>query len=432
MEHWGPFFPMLNPTAAIHADRLDRDDPIAALRDQFYFTDEDFTYFDGNSLGRLPLETLRLSEDLVRRQWGSRLLRGWTDDWMALSTRIGDKIARLLGAQAGEVVVADSTSVVLYKLVVAALQARQGRSRVVTDDMNFPSDLYIIQAAVNLVSPGTEIKMVPSRDDITVPMDDILAQINENTALVVLSHVSFKSSYLYDMRAITQQAHKYGALVLWDVSHSAGALRVDLGECEVDLAVGCSYKYLNGGPGAPAFLYVRKDHQGQLLNPISGWFGHDAPFDFSTGYRPAEDINRFLTGTPPVTSIALIEPGIDMILETGIDQIREKSVKQTDFLISLWDTYLKDLGFALKTPAESAVRGSHVSFGHTDGHRINQALRDHCSIFADFRAPDNLRIGITPLYMSYREIHAAAEALHQIVTGGLHEQYSQNPDEVII
>ncbi|MBT5874722.1 MAG: kynureninase, partial [Candidatus Latescibacteria bacterium] len=185
MEHWGPFFPMLNPTAAIHADRLDRDDPIAALRDQFYFTDEDFTYFDGNSLGRLPLETLRLSEDLVRRQWGSRLLRGWTDDWMALSTRIGDKIARLLGAQAGEVVVADSTSVVLYKLVVAALQARQGRSRVVTDDMNFPSDLYIIQAAVNLVSPGTEIKMVQSRDDITVPIDDILAQINENTALVV-------------------------------------------------------------------------------------------------------------------------------------------------------------------------------------------------------------------------------------------------------
>lgn len=423
---------MLNPTAAIEAERLDRDDSIAAIRDRFYFADEDFTYFDGNSLGRLPLETLRLSEDLVRRQWGSRLLRGWTDDWMALSNRIGDKIAQLLGAQDGEVVVADSTSVVLYKLVVAALQARAGRSRVVTDDMNFPSDLYIIQAAVNLAAPGTEVIMVPSIDDITVPTDDILAQINDNTALVVLSHVSFKSSYIYDMQAISQKAHEYGALVLWDVSHSAGALRVDLGACEVDLAVGCTYKYLNGGPGAPAFLYVRMDHQGKLLNPISGWFGHDAPFDFNTGYRPAEDINRFLTGTPPVTSIALIEPGIDIILSTGIDQIREKSVGQTDFLVSLWDTYLRDLGFSLKSPSESAIRGSHVSFGHGDAQRINRALRDHCGVFADFRAPDNLRIGITPLYMSYRDVHAAAAALHRVVTEGLHEQYSKNPDEVII
>ncbi|MEE2708922.1 MAG: kynureninase [Gemmatimonadota bacterium] len=423
---------MLKKTDAGVALKLDEGDPLSDYRDRFYFDEEEITYFDGNSLGRLPKATIALGHDLIQRQWGQCLLRSWTDDWMALSARIGDKIAQLVGADKGEVLVADSTSVVLYKLVVAARQAQTGRSGIVTDDMNFPSDLYIIQAAAQLVNSHHTIKMVGSDNDITIPSKEIVETIDDDTALVVLSHVSFKSSYVYDMARITQKAHEHGALVLWDVSHSAGALPIDFTACSVDLGVGCSYKYLNGGPGAPAFLYIRKMHQSGLFNPISGWFGHHSPFDFVKNYKPAGTIDRFLTGTPPVISIALIEPGVDLILEAGIENIRQKSVNQTDYLITLWDAGLADLGFVLKTPRESDVRGSHISFGHIDGHRINRALRDYYSIYTDFRAPDNLRIGITPLYMTYQDIHKVFSAMQEIVVKKLYEKYPEVSERVII
>ena len=428
----GPYNRMLKTTDVSVALQLDEEDPLSAYRDRFYFDQEKITYFEGNSGGRLPKTTMALGQDLVQRQWGQRLLRSWSDDWMELSARIGDKIAQLLGAEEGEVLVADSTSVVLYKLVVAALQAQTGRTGIVTDDMNFPSDLYIIQAAAQLVNGHHTIKMVGSDDDIAIPSSKIVEAIDDNTALVVLSHVSFKSSYVYDMARITQKAHDHGALVLWDVSHSAGALPIDFASCGVDLGVGCSYKYLNGGPGAPAFLYIRKTHQSGLFNPISGWFGHQSPFDFVKNYEPAGTIDRFLTGTPPVISIALIEPGVDLILEAGIENIRQKSVSQTDYLISLWDAGLADLDFVLKTPREPDVRGSHISFGHIDGHRINRALRDFYNIYTDFRAPDNLRIGITPLYMTYQDIHLVFSALQEIVVDKLYERYPQVSERVII
>jgi kynureninase len=299
----------------------------------------------------------------------------------------------------------------------------------VTDDLNFPSDIYVLRGALELAGDyGLEI--VRSPDGIGIPGEALADAIDDRTALVTLSHTAFKSGYVHDLAGITALAHRAGALVLWDLSHSVGAMPIALGEADVDLAVGCTYKYANGGPGAPAFLYVRRDLQGALTNPIPGWFGQRAAFDFGLDYEPRHGIARFLTGTPPVLSLAAIEPGIDLLLEAGIAPLREKSVRQTEYLIALWEALLQPLGFTLNSPRDTGRRGSHVSLGHPDGWRIDQALIAEMRVLPDFRHPDNIRFGVAPLYTSFADIREAVVRLARVVTERRFEKYPRERSEV--
>lgn len=403
---------------------LDLSDPLSHFRDRFEFPDPDLIYLDGNSLGRLPKATRPLLAGLVE-MWGDRLIRGWNEGWwMELQTRIGDKIARLVGASPGEILIADSTSINLFKLAVAALRLRPGRTKIVTDDLNFPSDLYILQGVCRLLGSEYRLEVVPS-DGIHGPVDALAAAVDADTALLTLSHTVFKSGYTYDMQAVTSLAHTAGAVTLWDLSHSAGSVLVPLNAAQADLAVGCTYKYLNGGPGAPAFIYIRTDLQGQVENPISGWIGQAQPFAFGLDYQAAPDLRRMLTGTPPILSIAAIEPGVDLLLEAGMDALRAKSLAQTDALIALWDEHLRPRGFSLNTPLERAVRGSHVSLGHPEGWGIDQALIEEMNVLPDFRAPDNIRLGIAPIYTSFAEIETAVERMVEVVDRGMYRNYFQ-------
>jgi kynureninase len=400
---------------------LDRQDPLAGFRDRFIVDELGLVYLDGNSLGRLPRAAAELAQDLVGRQWGRRLIRGWNEGWLDLPERLGGKIARLIGAEEDEVLVADSTSVNLFKLAVAALRARPQRPKIVTDDLNFPSDLYVLQESSR---EDYRLEVVPSPDGVHGPEAALAEAVNHDTGLVSLSHTTFKSGFVYDLAAVTALAHRAGALVLWDLSHSVGAVPVDLGAAGADLAVGCTYKYLNGGPGAPAFLYVRRGLQQRLANPIAGWFGRADPFGFELEYKPAPGLRHFLTGTPPVLSTALVEPGVDLVLEAGMDRVRAKSVAQSEYFIGLWEEWLAPQGFTLNSPCDSGRRGSHVSLGHPEGWRINRALIDREGVVPDFRLPDNLRFGICPLYTTYAELHAAADALRRVVAEERYLRYS--------
>lgn len=409
---------------------LDAADPLAHFREQFFIADPEMIYLDGNSLGRLPLRTAALMADLIKRQWGERLIQSWNEGWFTLPERIGGKLAQLIGAQADEVIVADSTSINLFKLVVAGLRLQRGRSRILTDDLNFPSDIYVLQGIVEMLDAGHRLEIVRSEDGIYGPMEALLAALDENVALVVLSHTVFKSGYVYDMKTVTETVHAVGGLMLWDLSHSVGSVPVELNAAQADLAIGCTYKYVNGGPGAPAFLYVRRDLQERLQNPISGWMGQRDPFDFTLEYTPEVGIRRFLTGTPPVLSMALIEPGVDLLLEAGMEALRAKSMQQTSLLVHLWEENLAPLGYTLKSPRQPEQRGSHVSLGHPEGWRINQALIHDLGVLPDFRAPDNIRLGIAPLYTSFVDVYTAAERLQRAVEGQIYMRYSSRRSTV--
>ena len=406
------------------ARTLDAADPLRHFRQRFAFDDSELIYLDGNSLGRLPLTSVALAHNLVEEQWGARLIRSWNEGWFDLPARIGGKLAALLGADADEVMIADSTSVNLFKLAVAALRHQRGRTRILTDDLNFPSDLYVLQGAVELLGGAHRLEVIPSPDSVHGPVDALLAQLDDDVALVVLSHTVFKSGYVYDMAAITAATHAAGALILWDLSHSAGSVPVMLGTSGADLAIGCTYKYINGGPGAPAFLYVRRDLQAPLHNPISGWMGQHDPFAFGLEYVAAPGMRHFLTGTPPVLSLALIEPGVDLLAEAGMAALRAKSVQQTDYFVALWEALLAPVGYTLKSPRQAEQRGSHISLGHAEGWRINQALIRDLNVLPDFRAPDNIRLGIAPLYTSYADLYHAAERLRRAVDERIYARYS--------
>ncbi|GCE31507.1 kynureninase [Dictyobacter alpinus] len=411
-------------TDLAYADRLDAQDDLGHFRDRFMIAEDELIYMDGNSLGRLPMAATELATDMIHQQWGTRLIRSWNEGWFTAPERIGAKIAHLIGAHEDEVIVAESTSINLFKLVMAALRLQSGRAHILTDDLNFPSDLYILQGVIELLDKQHQLEIMPSADGVYGPVSALQARLSEQTALLTLSHTVFKSGYLYDMAALTAAAHDAGSLVLWDLSHSVGAVPVDLHAANADLAIGCTYKYLNGGPGAPAFLYVRRDLQEKLLNPLSGWMGQRDLFDFKLDYQPAPGLRRFLTGTPPMMSLALIEPGVELLLEAGIDKLRAKSLRQSNYLIQLWQRELEPLGFTLKTPREAQQRGSHVSLGHQEGLRIDLALINDMQVLPDFRAPDNIRLGITPLYTTYRDIYQTVLRLKAIVTERLYEKYS--------
>ncbi len=403
---------------------LDQQDELAAFRRRFVVNEPNLIYLDGNSLGRLPHETATLLQKMVAEQWGNRLIRGWNEGWMALSERIGGKIGQLIGADEDEVIIADSTSVNLFKLALAAVRFQHGRHKIVTDNLNFPSDLYILQGVAQLAERPLHIEMVPSPDGIYGPVEALAQAIDQDTALVALSHTVFKSAYTYDMAAVTRLAHNAGALMLWDMSHSVGSVPADLHAAEADLAVGCTYKYLNGGPGSPAFLYIRRDWQKKLGNPITGWMGQHHMFDFKLAYQRDPSLRHFLTGTPPVLATAAIEPGVNLLLAAGMDQLRAKSIQQTEYLIYLWEQWLRPLGFRLNSPREFHWRGSHVSLGHDEGWRIDQALIHDMNVIPDFRQPDSIRLGIAPLYTSYHDIYEAMRRLRMAVTEGLYKKYT--------
>ncbi len=414
---------MSNHSDVAIAEQLDAADPLAKFRQRFVIADPGLVYLDGNSLGRLPKTAANLAGQVVQEQWGKRLVRGWNEGWMDLSARVGAKIAQLIGAQSHEVIVADSTSANLFKLAAAALAVQPSRRRILSDDLQFPSDLYILQGLIDLLGQGHRLEIVASPDGIHGPVEALLQRLGEDVALVVLSLTTFKSAYTYDMAALTAAIHKAGAMVLWDLSHAAGALPIDLNAAGADLAVGCTYKYLNGGPGAPAYLYIRQDLQERLANPISGWMGSNRPFEFALDYRPAAGLGRFLTGTPAIVSLALIEPGLDLLLEAGIEAVRAKSVRQTEYLIDLWEMLLAPLGYRLNSPRQTQRRGSHISLGHSEGLRIDQALIHDLCVLPDFRAPDNIRLGIAPLYTTFTELHAAAIALRAAIVERHYEKY---------
>jgi kynureninase len=323
------------------------------------------------------------------------------------------------------VLVCDSTSINLFKLVFAAASMREGRFRIVSDTLNFPSDLYILQGVVRLLGDPYELRLVPSEDGIGLDPQNLFEALDEQTALVTLSHVAFKSGFLYDMKEITRRVHESGALMLWDLSHSAGAVPIELDSWEVDMAVGCTYKYLNGGPGAPAFLYLRQSLQEKALSPLWGWFGQDFPFDFGLDYKPAKGISRFQAGTPPVLSLLAMESAVDLLIEAGLKRIRRKSIRLTSYLIHLVDEVLTPLGFALGSPRESKNRGSHVSIRHCEGYRINRAMIDEMKVLPDFREPDHIRLGLSPLYTSFTEVWEAVDRIRKVMEEKRFLKYSK-------
>jgi kynureninase len=405
------------------ARRLDTEDELAGFRDSFVLAERDLIYMDGNSLGRLPHRVVKRMSAMVEREWGRDLIRGWNTGWYEAPARVGEKIARLVGAEAGQVVISDSTSVNLFKLVMAALAMRPERNKIVSDVLNFPSDLYILQGCIRLLGERHALYLVPSADEITVDHQALLDAIDEQTALVTLSHVTFKSGFLHNASAVTARAHQAGALVLWDLSHSAGAVEVELDRWGADLAVGCTYKYLNGGPGAPAFLYVRHDLQKEALSPLWGWFGQRSPFDFGLEYEPVEGVSRFLVGTPPILSLLAMESAVELLLEAGVQRIRRKSVRLGSYLVYLVDTVLAPLGFALGSPRDPGCRGSHVSIRHPEGYRINRALIEEMKVLPDFREPDNIRLGLAPLYTTFAEVWEAVDRIRRVIERERHLQY---------
>lgn len=381
------------------ARALDAADPLRDFRARFALP-EGVIYLDGNSLGPLPLATRDAMTALVDRQWGERLIRSWNEGWIEAPQRIGDKIARLIGARPGEVIACDSTSVNLYKLIVAALRRDPARRVVVSEAGNFHTDLHIAAGAVGCVE-GAELRVVPR--------DKLAEALGDDTALLLLTHVHYKTAERFDMAAWTARAHAAGALVLWDLSHSTGAVPIDLNGCDADLAVGCGYKYLNGGPGAPAFLFVAERLQQALANPLSGWMGHAEPFAFTDGYAPAPDIRRWLTGTPPMAAMAALESGVDLALEADMTRVTAKSAALFDAFAAIGDA----LGLDCVSPRDSALRGSHISFRHPDAYPICQALIAE-GVIGDFRDPDIVRFGLTPLYLGFEDIVRAGDVLAMI------------------
>jgi len=407
--------------------KLDQEDSLNRFRERFVIADPSLIYLDGNSLGRLPRETMGNLDETIKKQWGDRLIRSWNEGWYQQSMRMGKKIAQIIGARPDEVILSDSTSINLYKLAYGALLAQEGRTEIISDDMNFPSDLYVLQGLVKQFKQQHTLRLLKSSDGISSDMTEMVRMFNHHTALVNLSHATFKSAYLYDMQRVTELAHMHGALTLWDLSHSVGAVPISLKQANADMAVGCTYKYLNGGPGAPAFLYVRKDLQEKIDNPIQAWFGEQNPFEFKLNYRSPEGIRKYLTGTPPVLSVAGLEPALDMVLEAGISALRKKSVDQSRFLIHMAEERIYSHGFRLGSPEYDKKRGSHVSLKHAEAYRICKALLDpkvgKNVVVPDFREPNNIRFGITPLYTTYEEIYSAIEQVELIMEKKEFERY---------
>ena len=396
------------------AAALDDADALRAFHDRFVVADDGLIYLDGNSLGRLPRDTPARVAEVIQSQWGERLIRAWGEGWMELPRTLGDRLgAELLGAAAGQVAIADSTTVCFYKLAAAALSARPGRTQIITDVDNFPTDRYVLESLAS--ERGLEILWVRA-DPAAGPEPSHVAElISEQTALVTFSHVNYRSAFILDARGITALAHEAGALALWDLSHSAGAIGVDLDSDGVDLAVGCTYKYLNGGPGAPAFLYVRAEHQDALRQPIWGWLGRRDPFEMAPGYAPGEGITAMLSGTPPVLALTAVAAGLDLVVEAGIEAIRRKSIALTEYAIALIDEWLGPLGASVGSPRAADRRGSHVALVHPDARTLTQRMIAD-GVIPDFRTPDVIRLGLSPLTTRFTDVYDGLDRVRRLLS----------------
>jgi kynureninase len=390
---------------------MDAADPLAGYRERFLLDDPALVYLNGNSLGPLPRATIRRLETMIGGEWGTALARSW-DHWVDLPERAGNLVGELTGASPGQVLVTDNTTVNLYKLANAALDARPGRHVIVTDHDNFPSDRYVLEGIA--AQRGAELRMLRTDINEGLRPDLVRAAVDEDTALVSLSHVAYRSGALADMPAITPIVHEAGALMLWDLCHSVGAVPIELDACDVDLAVGCTYKYLNAGPGAPAFLYVAARLREVLRQPIWGWFSQRDQFAMGPRYDPAGGMAKFMTGTPPILATAAVEEGVRLLLEAGMREIRAKSVRLTEYLIELGDALLQPLGCTLASPREASRRGGHVTFCHPEAERI-VALLAARDIIADYRTPDRFRFGLAPLTTRFADVWTAAEAARDII-----------------
>lgn len=392
---------------------MDANDPLAPFKDKFFIPDG-VLYFDGNSLGVVPKTVEGRLHQVITQEWGVGLVRSWnTAGWYEMPRRLGNKIAKLIGANEGEVVVADSTSVNLFKVLAAGVKLNPNRRVILSEPDNFPTDLYMAQGLIQLLGSDHELVLKPA--------NEIMSAIDENTALVMLTHVNYRTGAMHDMNAITAQAHAKGALVIWDLAHSAGALPVDLTGAHADFAIGCGYKYLNGGPGAPAFVYVAKRHQPNFSQPLAGWMGHNKPFAFDWKYEPAEGIGRYLAGTQPVLSMTALECGVDVMLEADMSLVRQKSLTMADVFMQLVEERCGNYGLELVTPTDGSIRGSQVSYSHPQGFPIMQALIA-AGVIGDYREPNILRFGFTPLYVSYTDIWDTVTILADILKKRTWEQ----------
>ncbi len=416
------------------AVELDRKDPLKDYRNKFVIVDENIIYLDGNSLGRLPLATKQKMRDVIDNEWGSNLINSWNDHWLKRMQKVSAKLAIILGAKENEVLLADSTSLNLFKLVCAILNKQAGKTKIITDDLNFPTDVYILEGVVSLLGNKHRLIIVDSINNTYPDVNVLKESIDENTALVALSHVAFKSGYKYNAQEITEYACSKGVPVIWDLSHSAGSVPIHLKDWQIDYAVGCTYKYLNGGPGAPAYLYVREELQKELTSPVWGWFGDSSPFEFRLNFNPVETIEKFNVGTPPILSVSAIEPALDITIEAGMEAIRIKSELQSEYLMELIKTELLPFGFKIGSPVDVAERGSHLSVRHEEGYGITQVLirskKISKNVIPDFRTPNNIRLGISPLFNSFIELYEAVKMIKRVVENKLYAGYSSEINSV--
>jgi len=398
----------MNTEIPEHIARLDAEDPLAAFHREFNLR-EGLIYLDGNSLGPVPAVTPGRLQQAVSGEWGEGLITSWLGaDWVNAPRRIGDKIAGFIGAADGEVLACDSTSINIFKALCAALQINSDRKVVLSETGNFPTDVYMMQGLEQFPGAGAAVEAK------LVEPEQVLEHLDETVAVLLLTQVHYKTGHIRDMQAVTQKAHEAGVLVVWDLSHSAGSIVVDLNGARADFAVGCGYKFLNGGPGAPAFLFVAGRHQEQVNPVLSGWFGHRAPFDFDDTYKPAGGVNRFQCGTPPVLGLTALECGVDILCRCDMQALRAKSMQLGALFIETMQPLCDTWSFELVSPREDSLRGGHVSYRHEQGYAVMQALKAQ-DVIGDFRAPDVLRFGMTPLSLRYRDIHEAVRILEDIM-----------------
>jgi kynureninase len=385
---------------------MDRSDPLRQFRDAFVIPDG-VIYLDGNSLGLLPKSAAHRARQTIEREWGGSAISGWNDHhWIDLPQRIGAGIAPLVGAEDDEVVACDSTSVNLFKVLAAALSLRPGRRTIVTNLSNFPTDLYIAEGLAAFAGQGCEIRYAEAAD--------VAAALDDTVAAVSFTHVDYKSCRIEDMAGVTAEVHRAGALAIWDLCHSAGAIPVALNDARADFAVGCGYKYLNGGPGAPAFLFAARRHHAQMTQPLSGWMGHATPFTFEHRYQPAPGIRCMLTGTPPVVALSVLDEAVGLMREAGIERLRDKGRRMTTLMIDLIAQECSGRGLEIATPGDEGLRGNHVIYRHPEAYPIVQALKAR-GVVGDFRSPDCIRLGIAPIYLSCENIWDAVQHLREVM-----------------
>ena len=414
------------------AQALDKKDPLAEFRTYFVLTPNEI-YLDGNSLGKLPKAAQKAVQDTVAKQWGERLIRSWNEAWLELPSRLAEKYAKLLQVSKEEVIIGESTSVRLYQVLHALAKSDLSPKHLGTDNLNFPTDLYVMEGIAQDFSFG-EMTQIDYGQEIEADLEILKTTIKEKPGIYCLSLVSYKSSYLYPMKVLNLWAEQHRSILVWDLSHAVGAVTIDLKETATKIAVGCSYKYMNGGPGAPAFLFIQKALQRKLANPIQGWFGHKNPFAFESDYHPNQGIDRFASGTPPILSLQAMEAGVDLALKAGIKNIRKKSVLQSEFFLEGVQEKLLPLGYQLESPTDPECRGSHVTLSHPASWEICQSLLQGTSkdskIIPDFRPPHFIRFAITPLYTRFEELQKVIFRLESIVLTKEYQKFKTNKPRV--